>query len=124
MFRMTKASDYIAAIMVYIPEITWDSRLKSVPLLLVYRALLESLWRSADKGVFPRHGTRDRAFLSAKAPLYLYLQRRCTNSDDEGLTKQVKLMNHQKQPLACPSYDGDHDLGSAFYIIDWTFGLP
>jgi len=124
MFRMTKASDSITAIMAYIPEITWDSRLKSVPLLLVYRALLESLWRSAEKGVFPRPGARDRAFLSAKALLYLYLQRRCINSDDEGLTKQVKLMNHQKQPLARPSHDGDPNLESTFYIIDWTFGLP
>jgi hypothetical protein len=100
MFRMTKASDSIIAMMAYIPEITWDSRLKSVPLLLVYRALLETLWRSADKGISPRPGARDRAFLSAKALLYLYLQRRCIHTYDKGLTKQVKLMNHQKQPLA------------------------
>ena len=48
MFEITNESDSILAIMEYIPEITWDSRLKSVPLLQVYRALLESLWRLAD----------------------------------------------------------------------------
>lgn len=46
--------------------------------------------RSADKGIFPRPGTRDRASLSTKALLYLYLRRRCIHSDEEGLTKQVK----------------------------------
>ena len=124
MFRMTKASDSIMAIMAYIPEITWDSRLRSVPLLLVYRALLESLWRSVDKGISPRPGARDRALLSAKALLYLYLQRRCLHSDDKGLTKQANLMGHQNQLLARPGNNGDPDLESTFHIIDWTFGTP
>lgn len=123
MFRMTKALDSTVAIMKYIPEITWDSRLESVPLLPVYQALQESLWRSADGRVFPRPGAKDRAFSSAKALLYMYLQRRCIHSDDKTLASQVKLMDHQKQPLACPSPNGDPDLESTFYIIDWTFGF-
>jgi hypothetical protein len=68
MLGMSKASDSILAIMAYIPEITRDSRLKSIPLLPVYRVLPESL---------------DPTFLSAGALLYLHLRRRCIRSDNE-----------------------------------------
>ena len=124
MFRMTKASDSIVAIMAYIPEITWNSCLESVPLLSVYRALLDSLWRLNDGKITPQPGARDRAFLSAKALLHLYLQRRCIYRDDKSLANQVKLMNHQKQRLTSPGRDEDPDLKSTFYIIDSTFGSP
>jgi len=125
MFRMTKASESVVAIMKYIPEITWDSRLRSVPLLPVYQALRESLWRSADGRVSPQAGARERAFLSAKALLYLYLQRRCLHGIDKSLASQAKLIetNHPKQPLGCPGLGTDSDLESTFYIVDWTFGL-
>ena len=122
MFRMSETPDSTAAIMAYIPEIPWDSRLKSIPLLPVYRALLKSLRCSTDGGIFPRPGARDRAFLSAKALLYLYLQRRCFHRDDKGLINQVNLITHGKQPLARPGYNGDPDLESTFHIIDWIFG--
>ena len=125
MFRMTKASDSVIAIMKYIPEITWDSRLRSVPLLPVYQALRESLWRSADGRVSPQAGARERAFLSAKALLYLYLQRRCFHSTDKTLASQARLVeaDHRKQPLGCPGLGGDSDLESTLHVVDWTFGL-
>ena len=123
MFKMTNASEPVVTIMKYIPEITWDSRLKSVPLLPVYRALRESLWRSADGRILPRPGAKERAFLSAKAVLYLYLQRRCIHNTDKTLASQVKLIDHRNQPLGGPSPDRDSDLESTFHIIDWTFGL-
>lgn len=122
MFKMTKGSESIVAIMKYIPEITWDSRLKSVPLLPVYQALRESLRRSADGKVFPRPGAKERAFLSAKALLHLYLQRRCIHSADKTLAKQAKLIDHRKQPWGSPSPNENSDLESSLHIIDWTFG--
>ena len=122
---MTKAPESVVAIMKYIPEITWDSRLRSVPLLPVYQALRESLWRSADGRVSPQAGARERAFLSAKALLYLYLQRRCLHSTDKTLASQAGLIeaDHRKQPLGCPELSEDSDLESTFHIVDWTFGL-
>jgi len=125
MFRITKASESVVAIMKYIPEITWDSRLRSVPLLPVYQALRESLWCSADGRVSPQAGARERAFLSAKALLYLYLQRRCLHGIDKSLTSQAKLIETdlRKRPLGCPPLGKDFDLESTFYIIEWTFGL-
>lgn len=125
MFKMTKASESIVTIMKYIPEITWDSRLRSVPLLPVYQALRESLRRSASGRVSPQTGARERAFLSAKALLYLYLQRRCLHSADETLASQVKLIetDHRNQPLGYPSVGEDSDLESTFHVIDWAFGL-
>ena len=124
MFKMTKASDSLVAIMEYILEITWDSRLKSVPLSQVYRALQESLWRSADGRISPLPGERNRAFLSAKALLHLYLQRRCLYGDDKTLSGQVRPILYQNKPLAFPAPDSDSDLQSTFHLIDCTFGFP
>jgi len=122
MFRMTKASESIVTIMAYIPEITWDTRMKSVPLLQVYQALRDSLWRSAYGKTIPRPGASKRALGSAKALLHLYVQRRCICPADEGLTNQVRLIDHGVQPLAHNDFDGDFDLQSTFYIVDWAFG--
>jgi hypothetical protein len=124
MFKITKASDSIVAIMEYIPDITWDSRLKSVPLLQVHRALRELLWRLADGRLCPLPGERNRALLSAKALLHLYLQRRCLCGDDRTLSSQVNLIAHQNQRLAFPTPDCDFELQSTFHIIDCTFGFP
>ena len=130
MFKMTKAPNSVTATMAYIPEIIWDDRVKSVPLLQVYQILRESLSRSADGNVSPRQGARDRAFWSAKALLHLYVQRRCICPADTTLTNQAKLIDHSRQPFIDHSRqplghrepDGDPDLASIFYIIDWTFG--
>lgn len=121
MLEMTKASDSIITAMAYIPEITWDSRLESVPLLPVYRVLRESLRRSADGKVFPREGARDRVFLSAKALLYMYLQCRCLRSGDK---TPGKLVDYQRQPFAYTGANEDSDLRSTFHIIDWMLGFP
>ena len=122
MFRMTKAPDSVTAIMGYIPEITWDDRVKSVPLLQVYQTLRDSLWRSADGKISPRQGARDRAFWSAKALLHLYVQRRCICPTDTTLSNQVGFIDHPKQPLGYHGHDSDPELASTFYIVDWTFG--
>ena len=122
MFRMSEAPDSVTAIMGYIPEITWDDRVKSVPLLQVYQALRDSLWRSADGKISPRQGAEDLALRSAKALLHLYLQRRYICCADKTLLNQVKSIDHPKQPLGYYSHDGDPELASTFYIIDWTFG--
>ena len=119
MFKMTKAPDSVKAIMSYITEIVWDSRLKSVPLLQVYQTLHESLFRSADGKVYPRPGARDKALWSAKALLHLYNQRRCIHRLDPILPNQVKFTN---QLLGNHGFDHDPDLQSTFYIVDWTFG--
>jgi len=123
MFRMTKAPDSVTAIMAYIPEIIWDNRLKSVPLLQVYQTLRESLWRSADGSVSPRQGARDRAFWSARALLHLSTQRRYICTADKTLPNQVRSINHPGLPLGHHGFDRDFDLESTFYIVDWTFGI-
>jgi hypothetical protein len=123
MFKITKSPESMVAIMAYIPEIIWDARLRSIPLLQVYRALRGSLWCSANGRILPRPGSRERAFASGKALLHLYIQRRCLYGTDETLTRQVELMDHASQPLGHDNFDGDFDLQSVFYIIDWTFGV-
>ena len=121
MFRMTKASESIMAIMAYIPEITWDKRIKSIPLIQVYQALRESLWCSDDGEVGLQPGARDRALSSAKALLHLYIQRRCIYGVDEILTNQVRSIDHPSQPLGHNDFDGD--LQSTFYLVDWAFDV-
>ena len=123
MFRMTKAPDSVVAIMAYIPEIIWDKRLESIPLVQVYQALRESLWPSANGKVCLRPGARERALGSAKALLHLYIQRRCIYGVDEILTKQVQSIDHPNQPLGHGDFDGDFDLESTFYVVDWAFGV-
>jgi hypothetical protein len=123
MFKITKSPESMVAVMAYIPEITWDARLRSVPLLQVYQTLRGSLWRSADGRILPRPESRETAFASGKALLHLYIQRRCIYGVDDSLTSQVELMDHARQPLGHDNFDGDFDLQSVFYIIDWTFGV-
>ena len=120
MFKMTKASESVIAIMAYIPEIPWDKRIKSIPLIQVYQALRESLWRSDDGKVFLQPGARDRALSSAKALLHLYIQRRCLYGTDDTLKKQFDSINHKTQPLRYNDLDGD--IQSTFYLVDWVFG--
>ena len=122
MFRMTKSPDSVTAIVGYIPEITWDDRVKSVPLSHVYQALGDSLLRSAEGKISPRQGAEDRALRSAKALLHLYVQRRCICPTDTTLLNQVEFIDHTKQPLGYHGHDSDPELASTFYIIDWTFG--
>ena len=126
MFKMTKAPDSIKAIMAYITEITWDERLKSVPLLQVYQTLHESLMRT-DRGIYPRHGARDRAFWSAKALLHLYNQRRYIYNQHPPTRHSNAILefdiDHRRQQLGYKGRDKDYDLQSTFYIVDWTFGL-
>ena len=120
MFKMTKASESVVAIMAYIPEITWDERIKSIPLTQVYQALRESLWRSGDGKVSLQPGARDRALSSAKALLHLYIQRCCLYGADETLKKQFSSIDHKSQPLRHNDLDGD--IQSTFYLVDWVFG--
>ena len=121
MFKMSKAPESVTATMAYIPEIVWDGRLGSVPLLQVYRTLRESLRRSPEGGIFPRQGVRDQALWSAKALLHLYLQRRCIHRTDTNLLNQAKLIDHQNNPLGHHGFDKDFDLASTFYLVDSTF---
>jgi hypothetical protein len=123
MFKIAESPESIVAIMAYIPEITWDAGLRSVPLLQVYRALRGSLWLSVDGRILPQPGSRERAFTSGKALLHLYVQRRCLYGTDEALKRQVELVDHASRPLGHDNFDGDFDLQSVFYIIDWTFGV-
>ena len=124
LFSMTKAPQSIMAIMAYIPEITWDKRIKSIPLLQVYQTLRESLWRSDDGKTLLQPGARERALWSAKALLHLYLQRRCIYGVDEALTNQVQSIGHPRQALCRDGdFDGDSDLQSTFYLVDWAFGV-
>ena len=125
MFRMTNTSESITAIMDYIPEIDWDKRIKSIPLLQVYQALRDSLWLSPEGKTLPQPGARERALGSAKALLHLYIQRRCIYGDDEALKNQVQLIDHLNKPLGHSDAGGDRDpdLESTFYVVDWTFGL-
>ena len=123
LFRITKASEPIMAIMGYIPEMTWDNRLKSIPLSDVYQALRGSLWRSASGRTLLQPGARDRAFGSAKALLHLYLQRYCLYGTNAILTHQVQTLDHQNQPLWDSSLNDDSDLESTFYLVDWAFGV-
>lgn len=122
MFKMSKAPDSVVTIMAYIPEIIWDNRVKSVPLLQVYQTLRESLRCSADGKISPRQGARELALWSAKALLHLYVQRRCIYPADTSLSNQVKLIDHQKPMGHYGSDRGYDELASTFYIIDWTFG--
>ena len=123
MFKMTKASESIIAIMAYIPEITWDKRAKSIPLLQVYEALRDSLWRSADGKTTPRPGAEERALCSAKALLHLYIQRRCLYGLDGILEKQIRSIDHPKQPLWDSDFGNNSDLKSTFYLVDWAFDV-
>jgi len=116
MFRMASGSDAIVAVTAFIPEINWSLSARTIPLAQVYHGLRKSFEFLKDGRVLVRPGMRDQALGSAKALLYLRIQRSCVNSMDDVTAVAPKL-----PPILWYHSKGDYDLDSTLRVIDTVF---
>ena len=83
MFQVANGSDAIVAVTGFIPEVNWDSKVRRVPLLEVSLSLARSFEFLRDGEVCIRPGMREQAYESAKALLYIRVQRLCAGATDD-----------------------------------------
>lgn len=113
MFRFASGSDAIEAVVGFILEVNWTSDVGKVPILDVCKSLRRSFELLKDGRAIVRPGMRGQAFGSAKALLYLWVQRLCVGSIDNGRTVAASL-----EPLL-QSYRSkeDHELASTLQVL-------
>ena len=117
MFQFAGASDAIAALTGFIPEVNWTSNVRRVPLLEVYDCLRRSFEFLKDGRVLIRPGMRAQAYGSAKALLHLRVHRLCADATDDAhavASKIGSLLGH-------PNPGEDHELESTLQVLDAVF---
>ena len=113
MFRFASGSDAIEAVVGFILEVNWTSDVGKVPILDVCKSLRRSFELLKDGRAIVRPGMRGQAYGSAKALLYLWVQRLCVGSIDNIRTVAASL-----EPLL-QSYRSkeDHELASTLQVL-------
>jgi len=115
-FRFAGAPDAIVAVTGFIPEVNWTSNVRRVPLREVYDCLCRSFEFLRDGRVLVRPGMREQAYGSARALLYLRVQRLCANATDDAhaiASKVGSLLGYRSR--------GNHELESTLQVLDAVF---
>ena len=119
LFEMSTHSDVVLSIMDFIPDITWHSGIKTVPLKRIYDILIGCFnFSGPHPVVIPK--SRDLAYLSAKALVHIELQRRCITKYEEQDSWKLLCANHR--PLSLPDYRSDINLKTVLLMVDMTLG--
>ena len=116
MFRFVGASDAIVAVTGFIPEVNWTCNVHRVPLLEVYSCLFKSFEFLKDGRVLIRPGMREQAYGSARALLYLRVQRLCAGATDDAnnIGSEIgSLLRYRPRE--------DHGLESTLQVLDAVF---
>ncbi|KAF9649336.1 hypothetical protein BDM02DRAFT_1866934 [Thelephora ganbajun] len=117
MFRFASGSDAIAAVTEFICEVNWTSNVRRVPLLEVYHSLRKSFELLKDGRALVRPGMRAQAYSSARALLYLRVQRLCV-----GATDNAPIVATSLGPLLLQYRSKeDHELASTLQVLDAVF---
>ena len=118
MFRFATGSDAIVAVTGFIPEVTWISNVRRVPLLEVYDSLCKSFELLKDGRAIIRPGMREQAYGSARALLHLRVQRLCAGAADD---VHIITASLESLLLGYRSKE-DHELASTLQVIGAAFG--
>ena len=116
MFRFAGASDAIVAVAGFISEVNWTSDVRRVPLQEVCRCLTRSFEFLKDGRVLVRPGMREQAYESARALLYLRVQRLCA-----GTTDGANVIGSKISALVGRRPKEDHGLESTLRVLDAVF---
>ena len=117
MFRFASGSDAIEAVTGFILDVNWTWSVRRVPISEVFWSLRRSFEVLKDKRALVRPGMRRQACGSAKALLYLCIQRLCVGSTDD-----CRVVAAPLEPLlAGYRFDGDHELSSTLRVLDVIF---
>ena len=121
LFEMSTGSDVAISIMDFIPEITWHSGIKSVPVKRIYNILIGCFnFSGPHPVVIPK--SRDLAYLSAKAFVHIALQRRCMTQREEHERDCWNILCAGHSPLSSGEYGCDSDLATVVFMVDTTLG--
>ena len=117
MFRFASGSEAIVAVTGFIHEVNWTLKVRKVPLLEVCHSLRRSFELLKDGRATVRPGMKKQAYSSAKALLYLRVQRLCV--DD---TENAYIVAALLQPLLLGyRCKGDHELASTLQVLGAVF---
>ena len=121
LFELSTDTDVIVSIMNFIPEITWHSGIKAIPLKRIYDILIGCFdFSGARPVVFPK--SRDLAYLSAKAFVHIELQRRCITKYEEHDRDSWKALCAGHRILSPGECSPDSDFATALFMVDMTLG--
>ena len=122
LFELSKDIDVAISIMDFIPEITWHSGIKIVPLKRIYDTLIGCFtFSGARPVVIPKF--RDLAYLSARALAHIKLQRRCITQDEGPDQDSWKALCEGHRLLSSGDCsESDSDLETALFMVDVTLG--
>ena len=121
LFELSTDTDVIISIMDFIPEITWHSGIKTIPLKRIYDILIGCFdFSGARPIVIPK--SRDLAYLSAKAFVHIELQRRCVTQYEERGRDSWKVLCSGHRLLSSHDCSPDSNLATALLMVDLTLG--
>ena len=119
MFETPMDTDDSLVIARFIPEIVWHAGIQTTPLDKLYETFFECFDHSYGRPVL-KPTFREKAYLSAKALIYMGIQRKCISNESEKPVFESIMNRHQT--VGFKHYEGDSDLESALCIIDRIFG--
>ena len=121
MFVMSTDANVTAAIMDFIPDVIWHSGIKDIPLKRIYDILMDCFdFSGLHPVVIP--GSRDVAYLSARAFVHIELQRRCITRHEEHKQGSWETLFANPPLLSPTKYGPDSDLEAVFFMVDMTLG--
>ena len=115
MFEMSTDPDTILDIMKFIPEIIWHDGIWTTPLEKLYDTVLECFDCSSGSPVLlPKF--RKKAYLSAKALLHLFIQRKCMGHEHE--VQVFQSLSRRHRIIGSRGRWGDSDLDHILGMVD------
>ena len=123
MLMMSTDVDTIRLTMDFVQEVTWDARIKTIPLKWIYRKLISCFDFTHPHTPILLPTLRDVAYLSAKALAHIQFQQPCNPEPGESThVGDNRRPVAQYTPLGSLGSSSDPDLESALLMVDKAFG--
>ena len=120
-FALSTDPDLVTSAMGFIPDVIWHCRIEDVPLKCLYDYLVNCFDLSGSgPAIIP--GSRDVAYLSARAFAHIELQRRCITEYGGDTRDEWKDIFKEHSPLSPADCGSDSDLKTVLFMVDMTFG--
>jgi len=123
MFVVSSNVNTIRHTMAFVTEVDWDSKIKAVPLELIYKKLISCFDFTYSNTPVLIPTLREVAYLSAKAFTHIRVQQRCMlEREGSGQADKDPFNDIKYVPLHFPESSGDHDLESVLLMVENEFG--
>ena len=106
----------------FIPEVIWHADIRSTPLARVYITFFRCIDFSTRGFPVLKPGSKNKAYLTAKALLHLIIQRKCMGYGSE--KSRIEDISYWFGTFQMEWFKGDSDLLSTLGILFYVFGCP